>query len=128
MSKAKPVREKSIEKLPVELTAAELAARADELASLFADHAQVELEFEQRKQAHKSRVSAILSRQSELARELREKEVPRDVEVETFLNFDAGVAEITRLDTGELVRTRALSIDELQLRLLDSPRSEGAHA
>lgn len=101
----------------------ELAARADELSNSFADLAQEELEFEKVKTAHKNRVSGIQSRMSELARELREKKVPRDVEVEYVTNLEERVLEVFRLDTGELVSTRPLTAGELQLRLLEVPKA-----
>jgi hypothetical protein len=111
-------REKATEILPVRLTPVELAARADELANLLQKRDQVDEEKSAANSRFKMQFDEIDTRMSALGRELRDKEVPREVEVTRTMNYSEKIVETVRNDTGELVRTRSMSPDELQMRFL----------
>lgn len=111
-------REKVTEILPVRLTPVELAARADELANLLQKRDTVDEEKSSANARFKSQFEEIDTRMSALGRELRDKEVAREVEVTRTMNYAEKIVETVRNDTGELVRTRSMSPDEMQMRFL----------
>jgi len=111
-----PKPEQAVEHMPVELTAPELAERADEIAKLIGDRSGIESEKASTAASFRERLEVIDDRVDALARELREKRIDREVRVEHVMNFKDKVVETFRLDTQEMVRTRPMTFEELQLR------------
>jgi small-conductance mechanosensitive channel len=103
--------------LPVKLTETELTERRDKLAQRVRDLGQAEQEAKDVAAEHKDAIKAIEQDMRLIAREIREKAETRSVEVRKSLDLDAGVEETIRVDTGEVVETRALAPHERQAKL-----------
>ena len=111
--------------LPCDLTEAELLARGDEAARLQDDRDRAEAARDAANKASKAAIQGIEEQQHELLRQVRNKTERRDVEVIDRRN--EGAMETIRLDTSELVRSRPLTPEELQITLFRGAE-EGAGA
>lgn len=103
--------------LLVRLEAAELADVAQQLARAFEEIEQEEADQDEQKAAMKERLAGIYARQRRLAGTLRRGVEPRLVDTRTEADYDAGLAREVRLDTGEVLSTRALTARERQMPL-----------
>lgn len=99
--------------LPVRLTLEELADRAQQMGE--AEQAASTAESEAK--AAKQRQKDAEDRRATLAETCRHRQELRMVECVLCPDWDKGVVEIVREDTGETVATRALYDDERQLEL-----------
>ena len=61
---------------------------------------------------------------SHVAREIREKAEYREVVVTRNKDIKAGIEDTIRTDTGEVIRTRALTPQEMQAQLFDASKVE----
>lgn len=117
MAASKKTSAREFRTLPVRLSDDELLAYGDEAARRMAtadseeDALRLDVK-ERKKQIEQKRAQA-----KDLLRCVREKHEDREVECERVANFGTRQLIVARLDTGEVVQTRALTHDELQGRL-----------
>lgn len=114
------------QKLPVKLTQAEMEIRAQELATaeatLSGSEMALEHEVERTKAAKKSIENDIATHRAEvgrLARVVRERREDRDVIVTEAPDYDRGVIETVRVDTGEVIGTRGMTDLERQINIFE---------
>lgn len=113
-SPVRSVKEVQHRELPVRLSAAEVAQRADDMAVKLAAIGELE---ERRKNVaaeFKEQIDTLRTEVGLLARQVRERSEQRDVECDLLLDFEAGTAELVRRDTGEVLGSRPLSPAEKQ--------------
>jgi hypothetical protein len=110
--------------LPVELTEAELNQRRDILAGLVRDHTHTEVEKKEAATRHANKLKEIQKSMAITAKEIRNKAEDREVPVTRVKNFTLGVEEIRRVDTGEIVDSRALGPDEKQVPMFNASRDD----
>lgn len=103
--------------LPVPLTLEERASFGDQLATLHGLEEDELAEQAQEKAAMKERLLSIANRRHKLAGLLRRGSENRPVKVEVVADYEAGVARGIRVDTGEVLTTRALRDEERQMPL-----------
>lgn len=116
----------TFEKLPVQLSDEEVRLRGEELAAKRKEWEAVKAEAKAAAQAAKSQLDELDTDISELARVVRARTEWRDVEVIEQRDFDRGLVETIRTDTGEVVRSRAMTGGERQITLLGAgARREG---
>ena len=114
-----PLLAEWVQMMSCDLTAAELAKLADELAGRVGDLETKEAAEKDRRKAHGEVVAEIEVRIRMLAKLLRDKEEQREVKMERRAHYARGVAETVRLDTGEITEERPLRPDERQMPLAD---------
>jgi len=112
--------------LPVKLTTDEMDQRRDKLAALVREHAAVEEEKKDSTAAYGKQLKKLSTDMSAIAREIRERCENREVRVVIQKNLAAGLEEVTRSDTGEVIDSRALGPDELQADLAFVGRASDA--
>jgi hypothetical protein len=110
--------------LPVKLTEAEVAIRAQELAAAEGRLSEAEKRLERHITAAKAAREGITeeiqderSAVRHLAEIVRARREDRDVPVVEEQDFDAGAVHTVRTDTGEVVATRGMTPDERQRSL-----------
>ena len=103
--------------LPCKLTDQELAERRDKLAQQVRDLAHAEQAKKDAAAEHKAACELIEKEMSLVAREIRERAEIRPVVVRKETDIEAGIEELIRADTGEVVETRALAPHEKQAKL-----------
>jgi hypothetical protein len=96
------------------LTERELLERGHRLASLHAEISSLEDARRSSASEYKSQIDLAEAQLSAIAREVRSGAQERQVEVRREKDFDRNVEEVIRLDTGEVVETRALTPQERQ--------------
>lgn len=112
------VKARMTELLPVDLTEAEWAQRAEEMAKVYGQIEETDEKIATAKAAHKERRKVLDEQFTELARQVRTRKEERMVECEERANWDDGRMETWRLDTGEMLRARDMTPQERQ-RTLD---------
>jgi hypothetical protein len=110
------------ERLPVRLTEAETLQKAKIVADLHAEIGEKEQAEKLRRDAAKDAIELLRARLGELAGQIRRGEEYREVEVTESLDYRRKVREIVRTDTGEIVRTVAMTATELQAPIPFEPR------
>lgn len=103
--------------LPVELTVEEKLARGSEWAALEAERAAVEIEKGVVVATFKDRLAGIDYRIGLIGKAIREGTEPREVDVQDEPDYRGGEMRTVRLDTGEVVAQRALTVDERQTEI-----------
>jgi hypothetical protein len=104
-------------KLPVKLTEDEITQRGRGMAKFESDRIKL---MESKKAAaadFKAKIDLCGESLSKLSRAIETGEEDRDVECEWNKDFVRKVADLVRMDTGEVVETRPLDADELQEKL-----------
>jgi hypothetical protein len=124
----KKVREelrKGVQSLMCRLSEQDLQDRQETLVKLTTDRAEAEAALEhwksdmkEEQKAKQGEISSFAAKCSRLATVIRDKEEPRQVDV-TYYIKDQEVTCV-RMDTGEVVSTRAATQTELQMVLPDS--------
>ena len=104
------------------MTDAELRARGDQLADLQEKVERAEEEKAAKSKEYSGHIAKFNGEASCIAKEVREKCAWRYVEVETKFDFDAGTADTSRVDTGEVVTSRPLTQEERQQNLFTKGR------
>lgn len=105
------------EHLPCPLTDDEWNERSEHCARLIAERdMRAEAAKNQAKQA-KEELAEMDSEIRELSREIRDRRTWRDVQVRNEPDYADGVMTTVRCDTGEVIRTRPLTLDEKQQKL-----------
>lgn len=110
--------------LPVRLTDLELLAKAKELAAKLAESDDVESRKKLAVAECKAKADRLGDEISDLAQTLRTGKEAREVEVQETRDNLARTIETVRIDTGEVVSSRAMTIHELQRPLFDQPQQE----
>lgn len=105
------------ESLVCHLTPDEVTDRADRAARLQHDADEIAAELASETKTYKGRISRATTEQHRLLEEVRTRQGYRPVECERQPDFTEGVLRTVRLDTGEIVRTRALTPEERQKKL-----------
>ncbi len=119
------------ERLSCKLTDTEIRERGEQLADLRKQIAEVEATKKNTAENFKSQIITLVTRADDVTEEINTKSEVRDVEVTEEKDYDKKQAYTIRLDTGESVRTRALTPQELQRPLLldfDSQRPKKGKA
>lgn len=106
-----------VRSMPCKLTEDELLKVGGELAATVQD-----IESEDRRQADvkaqmKSRLTELEARRSRLAITVSRREEHRDVQVEIWHDYQRGIVQDIRRDTGEIVHTRPMTDEERQVKL-----------
>lgn len=105
------------ESLICQLTADEVAERADRAARLQHDHDELAAEMASAAKGYKAKLVRIEDEQRRLLDEVRTRQGYRPVECERQPDYEAGLLRTVRLDTGEIVRQRQLTPEERQTLL-----------
>ena len=100
--------------LPVTLSKDELAIKADELARGFERLKTLEAEKKDANADFKMRIEIQKSEVARLSGVVSSKSEMREVECRTRKNYELGVVETVRVDTDEVVETRAMDVAERQ--------------
>jgi hypothetical protein len=111
-SKPKVYRE-----LPCELSAAEIAAKADELAQAVGVIEAVEAAKKEDAAYHNTRIKAKSAVAERLAKQVRDRQEMRSVEVRELLVPGAGEVHTFRADTGAVIGERPMTEHEKQRSL-----------
>jgi hypothetical protein len=106
-----------VRSLPVRLTDEELLKKGQELAATVQDIAAEESRQVDIKTQLKAKLAELDARRSGLAVTVSRKEEHRDVEVDIFYDYQRGVVEDIRRDTGEVLTTRVMQESERQQKL-----------
>lgn len=118
------------EMLPCLLTESEVRERGESAAALHAERKRIEEALEGEKTEAKSKLKTIDLEMGLLMHQIRTKHEDREVAVIYRENLDDATdprIETVRTDTGELVRSRPMTLDERQGKLLPL-RADGASA
>ena len=116
------------EELPVALTTEELAARAEQLTAIADEIATEQEKSRQAKKEAAKRIGALELAAGRVRCEVRRKAADRELECRWLYDYTAHIAELMRLDSGEIVQRRALTTDEVQTnieQLSSVPAEEG---
>lgn len=112
--------------LPIKLNQAQIAGRARVLAKMALRAIGVEGEIEEARDEARTRIKAlkedltgIRTEVRDLARAIRRGEEPGEVKVEARVAEDNSKVDVVRMDTGEVVETRALTEDDRQMQIDD---------
>lgn len=105
------------ESLPCPLTDDELAAKRDQIAASVRDAEEVETERREVAKELGDKLKNLGALAKRLAREINERSEHRQIKCRWKKNRTARRMELVRLDTGEIVRTRDMTVDEAQDRL-----------
>lgn len=100
--------------LPVKLTQEELLSKSGELAGTVQDYATEERRQADVKAQLKARLTELDARRTQLAFVVARQEEERDVRCDVIADLNSLVANITRVDTGEVVQSRPLTDAERQ--------------
>ena len=69
-----------------------------------------------------SRINSATEETSRLARIIQNKCEYRNVDCEILYNYDKGIVTVIRLDTGEEVKSRAMTSDERQKKMFEEEK------
>jgi hypothetical protein len=115
-----------VEKLPCELTRDEKLQKADQMAEHLKTRAEVELEASSVAGTFKRRIKELDRAIGDRAEEIRSGVEYRPVECAMRDRFRDNQVDTVRLDTGEIVRSRPMTIQERQGSLSLSDDGENA--
>ena len=105
------------QKLPVALTDAEVLDMARRCSELSREHGHVEAQKKEEMLVFKPRLEQLESEIAELHEVVRSGKQWRDVACEEAFHRDLGEVTVTRLDTGRVVETRAMTKAERQMSM-----------
>ena len=109
---------KHFEKLPVELNDDEVRLKGEELARKRKAWEAKKLERKEVVANFKSQLDELDDAIRDLAEQVKSRREQRDVEVIERRNYQQGLVETYRADSGEVVRSRAMTAGERQVSLL----------
>lgn len=107
----------TVRSLPCRLSDEELLKKGADLATAVQDIATEEGRQADIKASMKARLAEIEARRTQLAIAVSRKEEHRDVEVDVFHDYQRGIVEDIRRDTGEVVSQRVMQESERQAAL-----------
>ena len=119
---------RSTEILPCKLTGEEIQAKAQIAARRLAERDTLEDQLSTVKSEFKAKLEDIDAEVRETMRHVREGAIERSVQVETLMDWKSNSVTTVRLDTGEVIRTRAMTPEERQTRLFDLDDDKDAAA
>ena len=105
------------ETLPCPLTDDEWAERSDHCARLLAERDTFAAQAKADAKENKDELAEMDGKIRELSKEIRDRRTWRDVQVRTSPDYEEGIMQTVRCDTGEVIRTRPLTLDEKQQKL-----------
>jgi hypothetical protein len=108
---------KVVKNLPCKLTDAELKEFSRKLAVKCEDINAEESRQKDLKSEMKARLDGMESERTQLAICVRRQEEQRDVECDEAFDYELGKVTVTRNDTGEEIRVRAMTTEERQQSL-----------
>lgn len=115
--------------LPVKLTETEIKERGRKLAHLYEEIEIAEIGKAAAARASKDRIETLQAEAGAIARVIRSGQEDREVQVQEEKDYSEGVCRMKRLDTGEVVETRAMTPQELQRPLpIDEGEKKGKRA
>lgn len=85
-----------------------------DLAQKFAIHTEAEGRLKSVSTQIKSEISTIESQMASISEKIRSGYEYRDIECDVEMDYDRGRVVVIRMDTGEIVEDRAMSVDERQ--------------
>ncbi len=106
-----------LEKLPCKLTNDEVRRKGEELALERKKHREVADEAKASAARFKADLKAIDEKIDDLAEQVRSRRETREVEVIERKDMDIAMVETIRVDTGEVIRSRAMTLNERQIHL-----------
>jgi hypothetical protein len=109
--------------LDCNLTRDELVERGEKLVLLLEELDGLEAEKKKTNDRIKVKVTGIEATVSDLSSVIRRKKEERDVEVEIRLDWSRKIEETVRLDTWEIIETRTLTSQELQMEFNKQERN-----
>ena len=98
--------------LSVPLTPEEIRQRGEQLANLVKECAELEVQQKAERERMKEALGAVEGRITSLARIVNERVEERSVQVEMRCNLALGLVEEVRIDTGEVVSSRAATKED----------------
>lgn len=110
-------KEFTYEHCKVEFTQEQLREFSEEMARKFGELSVKEDAKKQVASQFKADIEALLNECNALATKVRNKSEYQNVKVEIEKNFEAKRVRFIRTDTGEIIRERAMTADELQTTL-----------
>lgn len=110
----KRIVKRSRETLPVAMTDGERLAHGIEIARLHQKAEKIETDAATAAKLQKEEAKGLKTTAATMQYELLKGEVQRSIEVETIYDFQKGVKESVRLDTGEIIRTAVIHDSERQ--------------
>lgn len=119
--------ERTMIELVCQLTQEEIAERAYDAGQVDQQIMAKEMAFDSIKKTQKAEIEELMGQRRTLLREIRNRQTERDVECEVHRIFHPEfVVRVIRLDTGEVVRERPMSMEERQGQLvgITGPKSE----
>jgi hypothetical protein len=108
--------------LPVFLTEDELAAKAQELVKVIAETEAAEGKLKLESSMAREDIKELRKKSSRLAATVRNKTECRQVSCAWEIDYLSGIRNLIRTDTGEIVESRTLTVEERQQKL---PLPEG---
>lgn len=102
--------------LKCDLTEAEILGFSAELAHKISDINEKEIDKKASAAQYKSEIDILQKTAASLARKVNEKAEYRDVECHAEKDYDLDTFTVTRLDTGEIIESRPLRKDEMQIK------------
>lgn len=109
-----PVSRKFTRPLDVKLMDGELLAKLDELAAKLVKKEEVEDELKNVSAGYKGQIKTLRQEIHDITKAVTTKTEEREVECEERMNFTASTVEVVRLDTLEVVESRAMTLRERQ--------------
>jgi hypothetical protein len=106
-----------IEKLPRNLEPSEKLLKAEELAGALTEHIALDAERKKVADKYKRELADIQARIDELHAIVESGKIFEEVQCTVHLDFHNGKAEVTRVDTGEVVLYRDMTPEERQLEI-----------
>ncbi len=103
--------------LPCVLSDAEIQARGEELAEAELARQRLVAEKKAAAEAFKGPIAEQVDLISKLSKEISEEVEMRDVEVSHRPDFENGVVDVVRMDTGEVVESRAMTDEDRQITM-----------
>ncbi len=107
-----------VQKLPCKLDEKGIALAGVRLAAKLQQHGEFELQAKGVRDGLKQQESAIQNDIDAIAAAIRAGSEVQDVEVSVRADFERGVAEFVRADTGETITKRTLTDDERQKKMI----------
>lgn len=108
-----------LEKLPCSLNPDEIRRKGEELALARKKHKDLAEEAKSVAAEFKAKLKRLDETIDDLAEQIRSKRETRDVEVIERRDTVNAMVETVRCDTGEVVRSRAMTLNERQVHLFD---------
>ncbi len=105
------------ESLPVVLTQDEIRHRGEALAAALSKITEIDSTLQVAKERAKGAKEPVNKEIAKLTRQIRSRKEDRSVECITVKDFRQHCAETIRQDTGEVVRTRPLTAQEMQTKM-----------